>query len=63
MILQTFCIIAYAYQNGIGQSVVNVLDIDVIASEFELKSSFYVYIRTNTLEKYMEFTYSPFSCR
>ena len=33
--------------------VANVLNCDIVVSEFELQSCFYVYIRTNTIGKYM----------
>ena len=36
-----------------GGAVANVLDCDILVSEFELKSRYYVYFRTNTFRKVM----------
>ena len=33
--------------------VANVLDCDIVVSEFELKSSYYIHFRNNTLKKGM----------
>ena len=34
--------------------VANMLDCDIVVSQFELQSSYYVHFRTNTLEKGMK---------
>ena len=42
------------YGVGVGNPrgvVVNMLDCDIVVSEFELQSHSYVHFRTNTLEK------------
>ena len=39
--------------------VANVLDCDIVVSEFELLSRYYVHFRTNALGKGMNFTYLP----
>ena len=41
--------------NSLRSVVANVMDCDIIVSEFEIQSRYYVQFRTNSLKKGMDF--------
>ena len=48
------CCTEYKYMISEDRGVVaNVLDCDIVVSEFALQSYYYIHFQTNTLEKYM----------
>ena len=48
-------LVIFALERSFCGVVTNVLDYDIVVSEFELQSRYYVHFRTNTLRKDIDF--------
>ena len=52
-LLRSLLVLLSIYKGNLRGKVANVLDCDIVVSEFELRSCYYVYFRTNTRGKGM----------